>query len=93
MKYVCACAFGLLAHLAGAQAMSRTDSLLTQAQAARERHDYRGAIAAYQRVVREPATPPRDKASSLYNIACYYGLEQDTTQALQYLGQAIRRLR
>jgi hypothetical protein len=90
MKYVYACAFWLLAQLAEAQTVSRLDSLLTQAQAASGRHDYRGAIAAYQRVVREPATPPRDKASSLYNIACCYGLGQDTTQALQYLGQAIR---
>lgn len=90
MKYVLILLSGLLAQLAMAQTISRADSLLTQAQVASQAKDYPGAIAAYQRVLQEPNTPSRYRGSSLYNIACYYGLLHDTTQARRYLAQAIR---
>jgi hypothetical protein len=89
MKYVLLL-LGLVTHLATAQTMSRADSLFTQAQAASQAKDYPRAIAAYQQALKEPTTPPRYKGSSLYNIACYYGLLHDTTHARHYLAQAIR---
>lgn len=90
MKYILLLLVELLAQLATAQPASRADSLLLQAQAASQAKNYPQAIAAYQRVLHEPTTPARYKGSSLYNIACYYGLLQDTTQARRYLAQAIR---
>lgn len=90
MKYIFLLLSGLLAQLAMAQTRSRADSLLLQAQVASQGKDYPRAIAAYQRVLQESTTPSRYKGSSLYNIACYYGLLQDTAQARRYLAQAIR---
>lgn len=72
-----------------AQTLTHADSLLLRAQELGRQQDYPRAIAAYQRVVQEPATRPRAKAIGLYNIACYYGLLHDAPQALQHLRLAI----
>jgi hypothetical protein len=74
---------------AAAQTSTRVDSLLTSAQQSSKKKDYPAAIAAYQLVVREPGVKPRHKAVALYNIACYYGLQHDTSNALVNLRRAI----
>lgn len=74
---------------APAQTTTRADSLLLRAQRISEQKDYPAAIAAYQRVMREPSVPLRYQAVSLYNIACYYGLLRDAPNASRNLRRAI----
>ncbi|HEX8329133.1 MAG TPA: DUF2268 domain-containing putative Zn-dependent protease [Hymenobacter sp.] len=86
------CLFLLLwvaAFSASAQTMSRADSLLMRAQQASKQKDYPAAIKAFQAVVKEPTVKPSYKAAALYNIACYYGLQNDAPNALNNLRRAI----
>ncbi|SNC75993.1 Predicted Zn-dependent protease [Hymenobacter gelipurpurascens] len=72
-----------------AQAPSRADSLITRAQQISKQKNYPEAIKAYQQVVKEPTAKPKYKAYSYYNIACYYGLQQDAPNALANLQKAL----
>jgi hypothetical protein len=72
-----------------AQAPTRPDSLMMRAQQISKQKNYPEAIKVYQLVVQEPTAKPRYKAVSYYNIACYYGLQQDAPNALANLEKAI----
>lgn len=78
-----------VAFTASAQKTTRADSLLTRAQQISKTKNYPAAIKAYQAVVQEPAVKAGYKAAALYNIACYYGLQNDAPNALNYLRRAI----
>jgi len=80
---------GSTAVTATAQTTSRADSLLTIAQQISKQKNYPAAIAAYQRLAQEPTAKPRYKATSLYNIACYYSLQHDVPNGLANLRKAI----
>lgn len=89
MKYLLLLLLLGVAFGAPAQKLTHVDSLMLTAQNISRQKDYPAAIRAYQRVVGERTAPPRYKAVSLYNIACYYGLLHDAPNALANLHQAI----
>ncbi|TGE09814.1 TPR end-of-group domain-containing protein [Hymenobacter fodinae] len=88
--YLLSCCLLAASTAAFAQTPTRADSLLARAQQISKQKNYPEAIKAYQLVAQEPTATPRYKAVSYYNIACYYGLQNDAPHALANLEQAIK---
>jgi hypothetical protein len=89
MKYALLLLLWVAAFVAPAQIQTRADSLIQHASAVSKTKDYPKAIAAFEQVVREPSAKAYYKAVSYYNIACYYGLLNNASQARANLSRAI----
>jgi hypothetical protein len=89
MKYALLLLLWVATFAAPAQIQTRADSLIQHASAVSKTKDYPRAIAAFEKVVREPSAKAYYKAVSYYNIACYYGLLNNASQARANLGRAI----